>query len=248
MKTKSEINKLKSLLDNSFKDLSFFEEEHKYYLKNKQLSTSVSGVIKNFYKPFNVKEGAKKVSDQYLGILSKEEITEQWSFLNKMSTNEGTKVHVFGEFYPFDKTLKPRNKQEEACKLWWDSMPSYYKPLKMEQRMYHYNYLFGGTADITLYNEKTGNIVLADYKTNKNLFNNFAGKKMLKEWGFLLDQSFSHYIIQLNIYKILLEQIDGIKVENLMLVHLQRNGKPKMYKIDIYKEITLESLKNIYEK
>jgi len=126
-------------------------------------------------------------------------------------------------------------------------MPSHYKPLKMEQRMYHYRYLFGGTADIILYNEKTGKIVLADYKTNKNLFNNFAGKKMLKEWSFLLDQAFSHYIIQLNIYKILLEQIEGIVIENMLLVELCRSGKPKMYNIPEYKEITLESLKNIYQ-
>ena len=127
-------------------------------------------------------------------------------------------------------------------------MPSFLHPLIMEQTMYHFEYMFGGTADITLLNEKTGNIILADYKTNKNLFNNFGGQMMLGEWGFLLDESFSHYIIQLNIYKIMLEQIIGIEVESMKLVWLRRSGKYQMYNIPEYKDITIKSLERVFNK
>jgi ATP-dependent exoDNAse (exonuclease V) beta subunit len=245
IETQTKINKLKSLLENAFKDLSFVESTHRYYVKGEPLETSTSGVIKNFYKAFNTSKQAERKVQQLLEVITKEEVLDNWGILNKLSTVEGTKTHVFGELYPFDRSIETFNNQELACKKWWDNMPSFLHPLVMEQTMYHFKYMFGGTADVTLFNEKTGNIILADYKTNKNLFNHFD-KNMLDEWDFLLNESFSHYIIQLNIYKIMLEQIPGINVESMCLVYLNRDGNPQMYKIPEYKEITLKSLERVF--
>lgn len=247
------IEELRFLLQNGFKNLSFVESTHKYYVEGKQLETSTSGVIKNFYKPFDTEAQAQRKSEQSLGIMSKDDYLNQWKELNLMSTEGlngkggGTNTHIFGELYPFDKTLIPSNNQEIACKKWWDEMPKFLHPLVMEQTMFHFKYLFGGTADITLYNEKTNKIVLADYKTNKNIFNYFDSN-MLGEWSFLKDEAFSHYIIQLNIYKIMLEQIAGIEVESMKLVWLRRSGKYQMYNIPEYKDITIKSLERVFNK
>lgn len=249
---KKRIEELRFLLQNGFKNLSFVESTHKYYVEGEQLETSTSGVIKNFYKPFDTEAQAIRKSKQSLGIMSDADYLKEWGFLNTISTEGingkggGTNTHIFGELYPFDRSLIPSNNQEIACKKWWDEMPKFLHPLVMEQIMFHFKYLFGGTADITLYNEKTNKIILADYKTNKNIFNYFDSN-MLGEWSFLKDEAFSHYIIQLNIYKIMLEQITGIEVESMKLIWLKRSGKYQMYNIPEYKDITIKSLERIYK-
>jgi hypothetical protein len=248
---KNRINELKSLLEKAFKDLSFKDSIHKYYVKGEELNTSTSGVIKNFYEPFDTEAQAIKKSEQSLGIMSKEDYLEEWSVLNTISTEGingkggGTNTHIFGELYPFDRSLIPSNKQEESCKKWWDEMPSHIHPLIMEQTMFHFKYMFGGTGDILLYNEKTDKLILGDYKTNKNIFNHFE-KNMLGEWDFLKDEAFSHYIIQLNMYKIMLEQVVGIDIEGMVLIWLRRNGNYQMYKITEYKKESLKSLERVF--
>ena len=49
---RSETEYCRFLLQNGFKNLSFVESNHKYYVGKQQLETSTSGVIKNFYKSF----------------------------------------------------------------------------------------------------------------------------------------------------------------------------------------------------
>ena len=178
---KNRINELKSLLEKAFKDLSFKDSIHKYYVKGEELNTSTSGVIKNFYEPFDTEAQAIKKSEQSLGIMSKEDYLEEWSVLNTIST-EG---------------------------------------------------------------EKTDKLILGDYKTNKNIFNHFE-KNMLGEWDFLKDEALSHYIIQLNMYKIMLEQVVGIDIEGMVLIWLRRNGNYQMYKIPEYKKESLKSLERVF--
>jgi len=238
----------KELLNENFtKKITFNEELHKYYVDSNPLSISASGVIGNFYESFETKKIAKSISKSLLDIVSQNDVLASWDELCEIGQNTGTKTHIFGEFYPFDRSLTPENNQEIACKNYWDNMPKYYKPLIMEQRMYHFKYMFGGTADITLFNEKTGNILLGDYKTNKDLFKNFGGKMMLSPFEDMLDMPFSHYVIQLNIYKILLEQVEGIIVEGMQIIWLRRNKSYQMYSIPDITDRVKKALDNLYK-
>lgn len=227
-----------------FKGLTFNEDAHKYFVDGKPLNTSVSGVIKNFYEPFNSKEKSQDVA-QKEGV-SQQEILQRWKSNSDEACELGTKVHLFGEVYPFNRHLKPKDGFEQAIVKFWNDLPPHIIPVMMECRMFHLKHLFGGTSDILLYNTKTDNYIIADYKTNKDLFKNFRMKKMLGIFRKFLDNPFNHYQIQLSLYQILLEQVKGIKVESRKIIWLKETGDYIMYDAnDFSKELT-EQLDIIY--
>lgn len=231
------IKQLRKQVKLPFIKLDFNEEKHIYFVNNKPLKASVSKLIKAFYDEFPTDKKAGEIAEsnekygavnKYTGM-SKEQILAQWKEINLESTTRGTRVHEFGEFYPFNRKLKPRCKQEEAAKKFWDEMPSHIVPVDMEIRMYHFEKMFAGTADILLYDTKTKSFIIADYKTNKDLFKNYKKQKMKGMFSQLLDSPFNHYQIQLSFYQILLEQIKGIKVSRRIIVYLDFDGNYKMY-------------------
>lgn len=223
-----------------FNKLEFDEGQHLYTVNGNKINSSVSKIIKNFVKPFDT-EGIS------LGVAIKtgrkqEEIIAEWEAAGKEACDKGTRVHLFGELYPFDRTLKPSDKFEEAIKKFWDDMPSHIVPVIMELRMYHKQYLFAGTGDILLYNTLTGQYIIGDYKTNKDLFKNFKGQKMLSLFDDLLDMPLNHYQLQLSFYQILFEQI-GLKVESRKIIWVKPTGEYEMYDTTDYTEILKDYLK-----
>ena len=220
-----------------FIKLDFDEEKHVYFVDGKPLKASVSKLIKQFYKPFPSKQKAEEIEKgmkttgavgKYSGMSSKK-ILKQWKKINEESTTRGTRVHEFGEVYPFNRRLKPRCKQEEAIVKFWEDLPNYLIPVTMELRMYHFELMFGGTADILLYNTLNNTFVIADYKTNKDLFKNYQGQTMTGIFKDKLDMPYSHYEIQLSYYQIMLEQIKKVKITQRIIVYLKLDGSYKMY-------------------
>ena len=88
-----------------------------------------------------------------------------------------------------------------------------------------------GTADIILYNTKTNKFIIADYKTNIDLFKNYKGKKMLIPFQDKLDMPFSKYELQLSFYQNLFEQC-GYEVEDRKIIWLREDGTFEVYKTE----------------
>ena len=226
-----------------FIKLDFDEKKHIYFLENKPLKTSVSGVIKKFYIPYPAEQEAKKivqnsnkkgVVNKYSGMTEKE-ILQLWKEINEESTTRGSRVHLFGENYPFNRNLKPSCPQEKAIVAFWQSLPEHIIPVCSELRMYHFTKLFGGTADILLFDTKKQEYIIADYKTNADLFKNYNSKMLLKPFENKLDCPFSHYEIQLSLYQIMLEQIE-VKVSRRIIVHLKMDETFLMYDTEDLRE------------
>ena len=209
-------------LTKPFNNLTFEEKKHKYFVKGEPIKTSVSGLLSSYYEHFDAKAVAP-FSARKLGITT-EEVLRQWAEINQESRDRGHRVHNFGELYQFDRSLKPSCPQEEAIVAFWQSIPDHIIPVAAELRMYHFKYLFAGTADIILFDTKTQSYIIADYKTNKDLLKNFKGKTMLAPFQDLLDCPLNHYVIQLSYYQILLEQI-GVKVSKRVIIWLGLDGK-----------------------
>ena len=140
------------------------------------------------------------------------------------------------EGYVVDRTHKSMSGFDDAIKKFWADLPDYIVPLLLEIRMYHKKYMFAGTADILLYNTRTGQIYIADYKTNKDLFKNYQGQRMTGPFSHLLCSPFNHYKLQLSYYQILLEQI-GIKVSGRKLIWLKKEGDYLLYNLDDYSDV-----------
>ena len=211
-----------------FIKLDFDEDKHVYFVDNKPLKASVSELIKKYYTPFNADEVAGRKALQ-TGI-PKETFLQDWKAINKESIDRGHRVHTFGEYFPYRRTkMSPSCPQEEAIVKFWNELPEHIILVGVEIRMYHKTKGYAGTADILLFDTMNQTYIIADYKTNKDLFKNFMGKKMINGFEHKFDMPFSHYEIQLSHYQILLEQVMGIKVSRRIVIHLQMDGEYKMY-------------------
>jgi hypothetical protein len=217
-----------------FKSVSFVEKSHTYFVEGKKLFTSVSGVIKDFVEDVDFTEIAKHI-DRRDNL--KEGITKKlWDLKSEASCALGNRVHFFGEVYTFNKSISPNNKYEDAVVAFWKSLPAHIVPVFTELQMYHIKKMFGGTADIILYNTETEKFIIADYKTNEDLFKCFKQKKLKGIFKDLLETSFNKYQIQFSLYQILFEQ-SGFEVERRLLVWLKPNGEHEMYDTEDYTEI-----------
>ena len=241
------MEELKMQILDYFKGLEFKENTHKYSFNSKPIRISVSGLIKDYYKEFDSYSVSLRIAER--DGLNQEDILKQWKETGKVASERGNKAHLFGEIYPFNRDLKPTDKLEEAIASFWNDLPSHIIPIIMELRMFHKKFMFAGTADILLYNTITKTFIIADYKTNKDLFknfkgkeNNYKGKMMIGPFSNLLDTPYNHYQLQLSFYQILFEQ-SGFKVSSRKLIWLLDDGTYKMYDMEDYTKELKKQLK-----
>ena len=98
-----------------------------------------------------------------------------------------------------------------------------------------------GTSDIILFNNKTGKFIIADYKTNEDLFKNYKGKTLLAPFEDLLDSPYNKYQLQLSMYQLLFEQC-GFEVESRRIIWLKPNGTYENFKTE---DLTQKLLKEL---
>lgn len=227
-----EVDFLKNKILNSFKGLTFVEEGHKYYLNNTEM-LPVSNVTHEFKEHFDTNGIATRYGIKH--NMATEAVIKMWEDNAKEACEFGTSVHNFAEDYFYDRTLKPRNKHEEAVVKFWNDMPDFIIPVLCETRVYSEEFKYAGTFDLLLYDSLNKGLLIFDYKTNKDLFKNFANKRLLEPFTDFLDQPFGLYNLQLSCYQIPLEDI-GLKVIGRRLVWLKPNGE--------YEKIATKNLTN----
>jgi len=220
-----------------FKDLKFQAESHTYEVKGKPL-TSVSKTINKFVEKVDFDKIAGFIAKKR-GI-SKAEVLAEWDAKKNMACNQGTSVHSFGENY-FQENKIPTNGFEEAIVKFWDNIPDYIEPFLFELQMFSETLGIAGTSDIILFNRKTGKFIIADYKTNENLFKNYKGKTLLAPFDNLLDSSYNKYQLQLSMYQLLFEQC-GFEVESRRIIWLKPNGTYENFKTEDLTQILLKEL------
>ena len=96
------MNELLQHIENKFKGIEFNEEKHLYSVNGSPLNTSVSGRIKQYYTPFNAQEIAENKSKR-TGV-SAEDYLKEWKEINLEAITRGSRVHLFGEKYPYNKS------------------------------------------------------------------------------------------------------------------------------------------------
>ena len=109
-------------------------------------------------------------------------------------------------------------------------------PVLAETKVFNRNGTpYAGTFDILFYyvdapNSPKNGLCIWDYKTNKDLFNNFQGQTLLWPFNDLLDQNESYYTLQLGCYQIPMENL-GYKVIGRRLIWLRPDGTYEKIKI-----------------
>lgn len=224
------------IITNYFKNLEFNEDNHTYTVNSKPMC-SVSHTIKKFYEEFDSKKIAGFVSRKK-GV-SVEEILQEWKDTAVKACELGTSVHNFAENWTENST--PSNGYEEAVCKFFNSLPPHIKPAIRELKMYSETLGIAGTTDLILYNTQNKSYILADYKSNGDLFKNYNEKKLLKPFNKLLDNPYNKYQIQLSLYQILF-QLTGYEVYQRKLIWLKPNGTYEMYNTQDYTKLLLSEL------
>ena len=218
-----------------FRDLTFEPEAHLYHVNGVPIEYSVSGKIKKFYPEFDAKK--KSVDVAMKTYTTQKAVLDDWKNISEVAKAKGNKAHLFGELYPFNRSLRPQSNFDVAIMKFWKDLPPHIVPVLTEARMYHLHEMYAGTADIIMYNTVTGKYIIGDYKTNKDLYKNFMGEKMFSPFANLLNCPFNKYQLQLSYYQILLQQIEGIDVSYRKIIWLKPDGNYELYDTDDYTEI-----------
>lgn len=226
-----QIEEIRRKVRETFKDLVFNEEEHSYFVGDRQY-ISVSSQLKKFYEEFDADGiapfSAKKYNknNPFEKPKTAEDLKAEWKAISDKACESGTRVHLFGEDYP--KFRDPICIQEEAIVQYYKELDPKYEVFILELQMYSPRYNYSGTGDILLFNKETGKLALQDWKTNADLFKNFKGKTMLEPFTDLLDHALHHYYLQLNFYKMLLENMTDLEVESMTVIWLKEKDD-KLY-------------------
>lgn len=219
------LDEAKHNIHKKFEELKFQEDIHQYNIDNKSLK-SVSYFIKDFCDEFNPIQAA-------IGVAKKQgktvgEVLQEWEDIKNNACDLGTATHLFGEHFLNTGEANPTNGYEEAIIKFWTDLPDHIIPVTQEIKMYCLKMGIAGTADIVLYNKETGKFIIADYKTNKDLFKNFRGKKLKAPFNDLLDSPFGKYNIQLSMYQILFE-LTGYEVEERFIIWLKPDATYELF-------------------
>lgn len=198
--------------------------------------------------------------------MTPEEIKKEWEEISRKACEHGTERHEFGEscFYymtgQYDKILpdfKERltedngfeaiHPKEIAAAQFYEDLPICFVPILAETKVYREDLRYSGTFDLLCYydatlegkDDRNSGLVVLDWKTNKDLYKNFNGKKLLTPFDGLLDMPLSIYKLQLSLYSLALEHI-GMKVVGRRIMWLRPDGT--------YNKIPLESYTKELEK
>lgn len=195
-----ELEQVRKVLD-FFKDLIFDEPTHTYMVHG-QPFRSVSKTIETVAIKTDFVPIAEAIAKRDGGTA--EQILQGWADHNKAAIDRGHKTHSFAE----GNLANPTTGLERAVVKFWQELDrGRYKVVGKEVRMYHKNHIYAGTSDLVLYDTQLGEYIIADYKTNADLFKNFKGQLLKAPFSELLDNPYNKYQIQLSLYQILLEQV-----------------------------------------
>lgn len=202
------------------------KKEHTYSLKsNPTLNfTSVTTFIDQFFEKFdsqkiatNLVQNHSKYSDYTVEGLIKE-----W----KDAAQHGTDVHEEIEDWIKEEKIPSENKSKYGIR--W--LHAYKKQSNIEiiseVILYSEEMKISGTVDILALNKYTGKYDIIDWKTSKRINKkSFNGKMGIKPpTKNIMDCNFSHYALQLSLYRYILERYYGLEIENQYIVHLKEDS------------------------
>lgn len=245
MPTKTIKRTMSKLIDFTqyFPNLEFDDPTHTYRVGKTKL-TSVSKVISELYEPFDRLGMAEKYAKSR--GFTVEQVLNAWDVENNVKTQRGSDVHQFAEDYAYAKFVNftepplPKDKQELAVVQFWNLVEQtpHLDVVGLETKFYNEDLRIAGTADVLLQNNKTGDITIADFKTNAALHSDFDNG-VLKAVG-LKNDNFGKYTVQFSLYQLLLEGATPFKVKNRRLIWL-RASKSK-YDKNLYQSFSTENV------
>jgi len=201
----------------------FLEKENHIYQLNDDPNfefKSVTTFVGDFFEKFDAPAVAAKLTRTHPKYkhMTAEELLAVW----KKKSEYGTFVHEEIEFYINDKTPPTDDRSIRAVK-WLNGykMQSTYE-LFSEKIIYSKELNLAGTIDLLMYDKKSDSYIIIDWKTSSKIetsaYRHKTGNHDITRN--LEDCNFNHYSLQLSLYRYILENYYGLKINNQMIVHI----------------------------
>ena len=222
-----------------FGKYEYIEDAHYYLCNGKRVGISTTGLISQYENEFDSETISKQVAEKR--GKTQREILEEWRIENLHSTIKGSMVHEFAQSLWEDKEYK-FNYSNVPQEIDLDRLKSDIEKLIPQAINFYNDYkdmyeLIGceiylgdedfdecGATDIVFLNKLTNEIVIADFKTNKEIkYESFKHKKMLLPLNKYDDCNYVHYSIQLSDYKYKFEKNTGFKVAETFIIYFDIN-------------------------
>ena len=222
----SRFNKSKEIPKFIDPNITLEDEGHIYTLATHPDKEFISctTLLKPLFDPFEPEKVAADLISWHWKYKDRtvEDLVEEW----RLTGESGTESHKELEDYIFfgKEPITPKGKQG---KRWVDFIIEKDKyDWYPEVILYNKDLGIAGMIDLILVDRKTGMLHVFDWKTNKKIaFKGYRGKKgIAPQTKHMPDCEYSIYSLQLSIYKYLLENFYGFKVESLHIVHLREDS------------------------
>ena len=206
--------------------IRLIEPEHRYELENEPEIefTSCTTFINKFFESFDKEAIANKLVSSHPSYIdmAAEDLIAQWD----QTAVDGTEVH--NEIDAYIKENKPPTLPKSILAVeYLDSRTKDNIELTSEVIIYSKEMKLAGTIDLLVYNKDKDLYKIIDWKTSKKIemssFGNKTGTHAVTEH--LMDCNFTHYSLQLSLYRYILEREYGLKVHNCELCHLSDSVK-----------------------
>lgn len=242
-----------------FNCYTFVEDTHTYYYNGSKVRFSVTQYISRFFEEFD----SERVSAQYAKKhgLNQIEVLEEWNKRGKIASISGTIIHSFlenakrGKVFEIDyseaKKVGLLSEVEERVNILLPQASAFHQdtlnklfPIQLEYTV-GIEDIIAGNIDLLCWNEKDQEFQIWDYKNLREFTTtNKWGNCCKESFSHLQDCSLSHYSIQLNTYKAILQRVLGIKIGKCYLVHFNYENTSdgfQIYKcLDLQKECDIE--------
>lgn len=221
-------------LDKAFGDFKFFEEDHHYEYKGKQVGISVTRFIEEYCNEFDADTVAERIATRDGKPI--QEVLNEWKVKNQIACEKGSKGHEYAQsLWSGTNTLEEIKSSSEAVKILLEPIlrqaDNFYNDYKDRLEHLYDEYIIGSdeyniasAIDHIFINKLTGGLVLVDYKTNSDIHKSEKYAKSMKvPLTHLKDFTLNHYYIQLSIYKYLVEKYTNLKFEEMFIVYFSEN-------------------------
>ena len=251
-------------------NIQFFEEGHRYVILTEPdvKYTSVTTWNHQHFPKFDadviidkmMKGSGWKKGHKYWGQ-TPEQIKALWDTNKNAVSGAGTDLHYEIECFNNNEDLAPGYTNKELYEKYmhdygdilaskpieWQYFINFIKdtpdlkPYRTEWIIYNDDVKISGSIDM-VYENQDGTISIYDWKRCKNItsannFNKFAIHPLICH---LPDTNFWHYSLQLNTYKVILEEKYGKKVRDLFLVRLHPDAEGKNYDLIKLPDLSLD--------
>jgi hypothetical protein len=249
------------------KNIEFYEDTHTYKIisDTEHKYTSVTTWIHSLFSEFDADAIISKMisskgwrdGHKYWGK-TPQQIKELWEINRLEASHAGTQLHFLIECFmnnpsfSSDFVYSNQDLYNTYTKLpvsltEWDYFIQFIHdfphliPFRTEWTVYYEEIQIAGSIDM-VYQNTDGTLSIYDWKrakniTKENTFYKFANHPAI---SYLPDTNYWHYVLQLNIYKHILQDKYGLVIKDLFLVRLHPDAENKTYEL-----IELPDLSNI---